>query len=213
MGGPTNLENLTDQGLLDRSSQDPSNKTLQDEFYRRCLAKIERVVNMYAFRRRLSPPQDRNRFIITVMSKAAEKLATRNIHSIQSAKKLNALAIELARDAAMEEYRTYRRRGITWERSTSPKFRSKHHRDPFDFLRRSDEGLWNALLTVHAEGSKRDVDSALWVRNKLEEDYTIGDIATERGTSRTEVWDLFDHDSKELQRLLEEEFNIPVENL
>ncbi len=205
------IATLPDQELFDRYSRDPSNKTLGDELYKRCIARIERVVKMYAFRRRLCPPQDRNGFIVAAMSKAAEKLASR-IRWIQSAQKLNTLAIELARDAALEEYRLLRRRGITWQRSTTPKFRSKHYRDPLNFLITKDEGLVNALLTIHAEGSKRDTDSALWIRNKLEENYTVGDIATERGTPRLEVWDLLDHDSKELQRILEEEFNIPIEN-
>jgi len=207
------FDTLEDQELLERYRHNPSDKRLGEELYSRCLARIDHTVRMYAFQRRHCLPQDRNRFIIVAMSKAADKL-TACIDSTFSAKELNASMIRLARNAAMEEHRILRRRGITWEQSREEKFRSKHHRDPFNFLRElKDEGLVNALLTVHGEKSKQDEDSACSVRMKLEESYTVAEIAIEYGNTKEDVFRTFDHDSKELQRILEDEFNIPVESL
>jgi DNA-directed RNA polymerase specialized sigma24 family protein len=226
----TDLSDLNDPELWQMMHADPPDKLAEEEFLKRCMKKTSAMVNAYVFAEHFCPASESSEgFASEVIGRVHEKLAG-CLESLRSPEKVNGWLRKVTRTTAIDLYRKNRRgkgpppqpepedlleteKGI--EHAWLPgSFRSRYWRDPSEFVRvRENVELLDVVLAMHAQRSKRDADSALWIKTKLEDDLSVDEIAARRGTTKDDVWHLFTHDQRELLHILVNDLKLAIKDL
>jgi len=241
-GEPVNVKKLSDQELANLFLSGPTNDECREEFAARCVRTMRIMINGLVFVKRMRPPsQDPNAFAKDSFSLAQEKF-WKGIRGLRSPQALNGWLKQVARTAVLQEIekitgegpipRIYEsldgqeetasekylkraheleERGSTDEGYSS--FGSKYWQDPALLaVDRELREIVIAALRIHAQGSRRDADCALWMEIKLLEDPPVEEIAKKRGTTKDDVWHLFRHDQENLLHILTDSFHITLQD-
>lgn len=236
---PLRLDKLSDQELTTLFLAEPGRKDLTEDLAARCVKKIKSLITVLVVVKGLCPSEeDRYAFADDAFARAQEKF-WRGIGKLRSPEKLNAWLKSVARTAVFEEWDTIVGRGgqpRTFESldtagssdyaaalatpgetrvvDAGTPFNSRYWHDPTLFVldRELGEILLRALH-IHAEGSKRDADCALWMEKQSRENLSIEEIAYFRGTTKHDVWHMFHHDQESLYLILTERFGLSPRDL
>lgn len=226
----TALSDLNDPELWQMMHADPPDKMAEEEFLKRCMNKTSVMVNAYVFGEHFYPESESSEgFASEVIGRVHEKLAC-GIEKLRSPEKVNGWLSKVTRTTTIDLYREVRGRGKPprvfkpeehldtekgREHARLPgSFRSRYWRDPSEFVRdRENVELLDLVLAMHAQRSKRDADSALWIKTKLEDDLSVDEIAAKRGTTKDDVWHLFTHDQRKLCHILVDDLKLAITDL
>lgn len=214
------VANASDEELIRRFCASSPDGDAGEELARRCLPKLRKTIEKMVFAgSSLCPPKcDRHAFADDALSRASEYFL-RGIPTFRFQGSFDGWLGILAKRAALDE----RRKVVGRQKESPPRiesleslegagpvmpadhplFRSKYVAHPAEMVRdREHREIVTALLTLHAQASDRDADSAWAIRLRMWDDRKVPEIAQTRGSSERDIWRLFAEDYPELQNLL-----------
>jgi DNA-directed RNA polymerase specialized sigma24 family protein len=219
------LGGVSDEDLIRRLSANPADTEASEELARRCVPKLRKAIARMVFAQSsLCPPgQDRHAFADDALSRASEYFL-RGLRTFQFRGSFDGWLATLAKRAALDERRKLvgRQTGAhplvesleAMQESGGavsadhPLFRSRYVTHPAELIGdRERREMVTALLTLHAQTSNHDAQSAWAIRLRMWDDLPVEQIAHLRGTTDRDVYRLLADNYPKLKELLTQHFH------
>ena len=212
--------------LIRRYCADPPDREAGEELARRCIPRLEAAIRKLVFAKSSMCPswQDRQAFLEDAMIRASANLL-RGVCTYRFEASFESWLSKLAKNATLDERRRILGRGkerrlppepleaveqhLTTDGEMRPLFHSMYWKDPSASVEdRERAQLVRDLLSLHAQNSRHDAESAGALRLRLWEEVTVRELAEKRGSSERDAYRLVAEDLKKLRALLAEKFGI-----
>jgi hypothetical protein len=224
--GPQDLRDASDEDLIRRFCGKPPDTEAGEELARRCVPKLRTCITRMVFAKSSACPRgnDRNAFAEDALARANQYFI-RGLPGFGFSGSFDGWLAKVARAATLDERRTIVGRsqeGPPVVESVEamqevgrpmpldhPLFRSKYAAHPAEVVRdREHREIVKALLTLHAQASNRDADSAWTIGLRVWREAPIKEIAQLRGSSDRDVSRLIADDYPKLYDLLVGELGV-----
>jgi RNA polymerase sigma factor (sigma-70 family) len=220
------IDAVSDEELIRRYCARPADREAGEELARRCMPRLEAAIRKLVFAKSSICPgwQDRHAFLEDAVMRASANLL-RGVCTYRFEAGFGTWLNKLARNAAVDERRRILGRGkerrpppepletvepqLTTDGEMQPLFHSMYWKDPSAVVEDHErKQLVQDLLSLHAQNSRHDAESAGALRLRLWEEVTIREIAVKRGSSERDAYRLVAKDLKKLRVLLAEKFGV-----